>query len=69
MRKRRGNAELKSSVGEAAALRLQSMAEKYGCLVETFPWRVFDIQPLIRSTADLLTGAIRECLSIEKQEN
>lgn len=65
----KGEEEERNSVGKAAALRLQSMAERYGCLVESFPWRVFDIQPLIRSTADLLTGAIRECLRIEKQEN
>ena len=68
-RKRRGNAESKNSIREAMAQRLQSMVERFGCLMETFPWIVFEIQPVIRSTADMLTVAITECLTIEKQEN
>lgn len=66
--KRRGDAELKNSIREATVQRLQSMVERFACLMETFPWRVFEIQPLIRSTADLLTVATRECLTTENRE-
>lgn len=48
---------------------MQSMVERFGCAMETFLWRVFKTQPLIGSTANLLTIAIRECLTIEKQEH
>lgn len=68
-KERRGNAESKNSIREATVQRLQSMDERFGCPMETFPLRVFEIQPVIRSTADLLTVAIRECLTVEKQEN
>jgi len=66
-RKRRGNAESKNGIGEAAVQRLQSTSEGFGCLVEL--WRVFEIRPMIRNTADLLTVAVRECLTVAKENN
>lgn len=55
---------LSQSLGEAAVQTLQSMAEGSVCLREAFPCRGFEIQPLIRSTADLLSVAVRGSFTI-----
>lgn len=68
-RQGRGEEMLSQSLGEAAVQALQSVARGFVRLREAFPWRGFEIQPLIRNTADLLSVAVRESFTIVNQEN